>query len=59
LFFVLLGVLRLLQTETGSAFKGNYSVVPYAIVLVLCVLIIVVVVTRIRKDTLHRKEPRK
>jgi hypothetical protein len=32
---LLLGGLRLLQTETGSAFDGNWSVVPYAIVLVV------------------------
>jgi hypothetical protein len=32
---LLLGSLRLLQTETGTAFDGNWSVVPYVIVLVV------------------------
>jgi hypothetical protein len=30
---LLLGVLRLLQTETGTAFEGNWSWVPYISVL--------------------------
>jgi hypothetical protein len=38
---LLLGTLRLLQTETGSAFDGNWSVVPYVIVLVVCGAIVV------------------
>jgi hypothetical protein len=36
LIAVFLGVLRLLQTETGSAFDGNWSFVPYVITLVAC-----------------------
>lgn len=36
LFLVLLGGLRLLQTETGSAFDGGWSWVPYVITLVGC-----------------------
>lgn len=30
---LLLGVLRLLQTETGDAFDGNWNFVPYVVVL--------------------------
>lgn len=32
----LLGVLRLLQAETGSAFEGHLSFVPYLVVVVAC-----------------------
>lgn len=38
LFLALLGALRLLQTETGSAFDGNWSWVPYVITLLGCAL---------------------
>jgi len=30
-FLLILGLLRLLQNETGSAFDGNFSAVPYLI----------------------------
>lgn len=33
---LLLGGLRLLQTETGSAFDGNLTFIPYLLVLVVC-----------------------
>lgn len=33
---LVLGILRLLQTETGSAFAGHLSFVPYVVVLVVC-----------------------
>ena len=32
---LLLGVLRLLQTETGDAFDGNWTFVPYVVVLIV------------------------
>lgn len=56
LVLVLLGVLRLLQTET-DAFDGGFSWVPYVVVLVLCVVLSVVALSRVKKATLG-KEPR-
>lgn len=38
IFFVLLGLLRLLQTETGSAFDGGWSWVPYVVTIFGCAL---------------------
>ena len=38
--------LRALQTETGDAFDGNWSFVPYLIVLVACVVVVVLAVSR-------------
>ena len=35
LLLILLGVLRLLQTETGTALTGDWSWVPYAVVTVV------------------------
>jgi len=34
---LILGLLRLLQTETGDAFDGNLSVIPYLITLVVAI----------------------
>ena len=56
LVLVLLGVLRLLQTET-DAFDGGFSWVPYVVVLVLCVVLSVAALSRVKKATLG-KEPR-
>ena len=36
LVLLFLGVLRLLQDETGSAFSGHLSFVPYVITLAFC-----------------------
>lgn len=38
--FVVVGVLRLLQEETGSAFDGNWSFVPYVITLVFAGVVV-------------------
>ena len=53
--FVLVGVLRLLQTET-SAFDGGWSWVPYLIVLVAAAIVAAVALSRVKKATLG-KEP--
>lgn len=44
-----LAALRALQAETGDAFDGNWSFVPYVIVLVLCLAVVVLAATRIGK----------
>jgi hypothetical protein len=46
---LMLAALRALQTETGSTFRGNWSWVPYLIVLVVGALLIALAVTRITK----------
>jgi hypothetical protein len=38
-FFLSMGALRALQTETGTPFTGNWSWVPYAIVVVALMLL--------------------
>jgi hypothetical protein len=48
----LLGLLRLLQTETGEAFDGNWSWVPYLITLAAAVLVIILAYLRMKKPTL-------
>lgn len=55
LVVVLLGILRLLQTEL-HAFDGGFSWVPYVIVLALCLGMTWVALTRVKKATLG-KEP--
>ncbi|MDA2966475.1 MAG: phage holin family protein [Actinomycetota bacterium] len=55
LVLVLLGILRLLQTEL-SAFDGGFSWVPYLIVLVLCLGLAWIALSRVKKATLG-KEP--
>ena len=57
LLLVLLGVLRLLQTETGTALTGDWSWVPYAVVVVLGVGIIAVAALRIQAGPGQRKLP--
>jgi len=50
---LLLGLLRFLQTQTGTAFTGNLSWVPYLIVLFVAATLIGLTTWRIVK----RKEP--
>lgn len=56
---LLMALLRILQTETGDVFDGNWSFVPYVIVLVVTVVIIVVAASRIQKTGLSPREPRR
>lgn len=55
LSMALLGILRLLQTET-SAFDGAFSWVPYVIVLVVCLVLASMSLARVKRATLG-KEP--
>jgi hypothetical protein len=56
LVLVLIGVLRLLQTEV-AAFDGAWSWVPYVIVAAVGVILAVLTLSRVRRSTLG-KEPR-
>jgi hypothetical protein len=44
---LMLAGLRALQTETGSTFTGNWSWLPYVIVLVVATLLVVLAISRI------------
>jgi hypothetical protein len=57
LSYVLLGLLRLIQTEWDWAASGSWSWLAYLLVFVVCVLLIVLTVSRINKDRLN-KEPK-
>jgi hypothetical protein len=49
LFFLAMSVLRVLQSETGDAFTGWRSALPYLIVLVLVAAVAGVAISRIGK----------
>ena len=51
---LVLGLLRVLQTETGSAFDGNWTWVPYVITLVLTAVVAALAVSRIRRGKSRR-----
>jgi hypothetical protein len=57
LLLILIGVLRLLQTETGTALQGDWSWVPYAVVVVLGILVIGVAAWRITAGPGKQKLP--
>jgi len=57
ILLILLGVLRLLQTETGTALTGDLSWVPYAVVVVLGIAVIAVAVWRITAGPGQQKMP--
>jgi hypothetical protein len=57
LLLILLGVLRLLQTETGSALTGDWSWVPYAVTVLLGVGVIAVAALRIQSGPGQAKLP--
>jgi hypothetical protein len=57
ILLILLGVLRLLQTETGTALTGDWSWVPYAAVVVLGVAVIGVAAWRITAGPGQQKLP--
>lgn len=53
MILVLLGVLRLLQTETGTTFQGNLSWLPYLITVAVSGVFIAIAVAGISR----KKEP--
>jgi hypothetical protein len=57
ILLILLGVLRLLQTETGTALTGDWSWVPYAVVVVLGLAVIGVAAWRITAGPGQQKLP--
>jgi hypothetical protein len=57
ILLILLGVLRLLQTETGTALTGDWSWVPYAVVVILGIAVIGVAVWRITAGPGREKLP--
>jgi len=57
LFLMLLGLLRLLQTEWTRSATGSLSWLAYLITLVVALALIALAVLRIKKATLH-KEPK-
>ncbi|HTU39436.1 MAG TPA: hypothetical protein VMF35_15665 [Acidimicrobiales bacterium] len=57
LLLILIGVLRLLQTETGTALTGDWSWVPYAVVVVLGIAVIGIAAWRITAGPGKEKLP--
>jgi hypothetical protein len=55
-FFLVLGVLRMVQNEFGPTFEGRWmSLLPYLFALVLTAAVIGIAVSRISKSSLHRE----
>ncbi len=57
LVLMLVGLLRLLQTEWDRSASGNLSWLAYLIVLIVAGILLWLTVSRIKKSTLH-KEPK-
>jgi hypothetical protein len=58
LFFLMLSILRVLQSETGDAFTGWLSAMPYLIVLVIAALVAGLAAMRISKGNAKGKGAR-
>jgi len=53
-FLIVLGILRVLQTDTGDTFSGRWmSLLPYLIALIAAGIVIGLAVSRIGKKTLN------
>ena len=57
ILLILIGILRLLQTETGTALTGDWSWVPYAVVVVLGIAVVGVAAWRITAGPGKQKLP--
>jgi len=57
LVFIMVGLLRALQTEWDRSATGNLSWLAYVIVLVVASALLVLTISRIKKSTLN-KEPK-
>ena len=55
LVLLLVGLLRLLQTEWERSATGSLSWLSYLIVLVVAAVLLALTLTRIKKSTLHRE----
>ena len=54
LLIVLLGLLRLLQTEWEWAASGSWSWIAYLVVAVVCMIVLAVTLSRIKRDQLNK-----
>ena len=52
---LVVGLLRLMQDLWGDTFDGFWSIVPYLIALVVCVLVVALALSRVRATDLHRQ----
>lgn len=52
---ILVGILRLLQAETGSAFHGNWSWVPYLVVVLVALALITLSGWRVARGPAKRR----
>ena len=57
LVYVLLGLLRLIQTEWDRAASGSLSWLAYLVVLIVCLLLLWLTISRINRTSLN-KEPK-
>jgi len=53
---LLLGLLRALQTETGSTFRGDWSWAPYLVTAFAATIVLVLAALRIRKGPAARRK---
>jgi len=56
LSLLLLGLLRLIQSEASDIADGRLSWLPYTIVLVVCLLLIAITVLQINKTFLNKED---
>lgn len=54
---LLVGLLRLLQTETGTTFAGDLTWIPYGIVAVVAVAVMALTAWRVAKGPAERRLP--